>query len=176
MTTKTFLRLLFCNLVLNLLTACSSVPTPTAATIAPTLARSGYASVYIGRPPGGNVSIFPLSIHVDGKPGISLTPGQYTTVELSPGKHSIGVPDEPWNRAIAGIPHPLEFQVESGKTYYLLPSVRYEDTGYKMTSIGSVVVPERTGVIHNSFSVQTAGANVTPPAEFSQLSYIKSPE
>ncbi len=176
MTSKTFLRRLVGSLMLSLLAACSSVPTQDAATISPTPARSGYASVYIGRPPGGNVSIFPLPIHVDGKPAISLTPGQYTTVELSPGKHDIGVPDEAWTRAIAGIPHPVELVVESGKTYYLLPTRRYEDAGYKFSSVGSVVVPERTAVTHSSFAVQTLGTSAAPPMEFNRLAYVKARE
>jgi hypothetical protein len=138
--------------------------------------RSGrYASVYIGRPFGSGTSIFSLPVQIDGKPLISLAPNQYTTVELSFGPHSIGVPDEAWTRAIAGIPHPVELAAESGKTYYLLPSRRFEDAGYKFSPVGSVVVPERTAVTHSSFSVQTAGVNAAPPAEFSQLAYVKAP-
>lgn len=175
MTSKKFTRLVAGSLLLELLAACSSVPTQTAITVSPAPAKSGYASVYIGRPPGGNVSIFPLAIHVDGNPAISLTPGQYTMIELPPGKHSIGVPDEAWNRAIAGVPHPVEFTVETGKTYYLLPSQRYEGAGYKFTSVGSVVVPERTAVTHNSFSVQTAAVSAALPEEFSKLAFVKTP-
>jgi hypothetical protein len=172
---KIFPRLLAGSLVLNLLAACSSVPPQTGATVSPAPARSGYASVYIGRPPGGNVSIFPLPIHVDGRTAISLTPGEYTTLELPPGKHSIGVPDEAWTRAIGGIPHPVELAVEPGKTYYLLPSRRYEDAGYKFTVVGAAVVPDRTAVTHSSFSVQTAAMNAAPPAEFGQLAYVAAP-
>jgi hypothetical protein len=175
MKSKKFLRLVAGSLSLNLLAACSSVPTPTAVTLSPAPARSGYASVYIGRPPGRNVSIFSLAIHIDGKPAISLRPGQFTTVELPPGKHTIGVPDETWTRAIAGIPHPVELVVESGKTYYLLPSLRYEDAGYNFISVGRAVVPEKTAVTHSSFSVQTTAANAAPPEEFSQLAYVKAP-
>jgi hypothetical protein len=131
--------------------------------------------VYIGRPFGPNTSIFSLPVEVDGKPLISLAPNQYATLELPPGPHSIGVPDETWTRAIAGIPHPVELVVDSGKSYYLLPSRRYEDAGYKFSSVGSVIVPERTAVTHSSFSVQTAGMNAAPPAAFNQLAYVKAP-
>src|SRR4029453_11032898 len=79
---------------INLLAGCSSIPNQTEATIAPAPPRPGYSSLHIGRPTGGNLSIFPLAIHVDGKPAASLSPGQYTTIEIAPGKHSIGVPNE----------------------------------------------------------------------------------
>ncbi len=177
MTPRALARVLVIGVALDLLAACSSVPSQTAATTAaPARPRTGYASVYIGRPFGNNTSVFSLPIEVDGKPLISLAPNQYTTVELVPGPHSIGVPDGTWTRAIAGIPHPVELAVESGKTYYLLPSRRYEDGGYRFSSVGSVVVPERTAVTHSSFSVQTAAANAAMPAEFSQLSYAKASE
>jgi hypothetical protein len=175
MMSKKFSRLLAASLMLNVLAACSSVSTQTEAGISPAPPRPGYAAVYIGRPFGSGTSIFPLPIEVDSKPLISLAPNQYTTVELPPGPHSIGVPNEAWNRAIAGIPHPVEIAVEPGKTYYLLPSRRFEDAGYRFTSVGSVVVPERTAVTHSSFSVQTAAVNAAPPSEFSQLAYVRAP-
>ncbi len=169
-------RVLAIGVAFDLLAGCSSVPNQTAATASvPAPPRAGYASVYIGRPFGGNTSIFSLPVQVDGKPLASLAPNQYTTVELPPGPHSIGVPNEAWTRAISGIPHPVELVVELGETYYLLPSVRYEDAGYSFTSVGSVVVPERTAVGHSSFSVQTAAANAAPPAAFGQLAYVKAP-
>jgi Protein of unknown function (DUF2846) len=173
---RAFVRIAVIGLAVDLLAACSSVPSQTAATTsAPAPPRAGYAAVYIGRPFDNNTSIFSLPVEVDGKPLISLAPNQYTTVELAPGPHSIGVPDQAWTRAISGIPHPVEIAVESGKAYYLLPSRRYEDAGYKFTSVGAAVVPERTAVTHSSFSVQTAGANAAVPAEFSQLAYVKAP-
>jgi hypothetical protein len=171
-----FARILVIGIAMDLLAACSTAPSQTAArTTAPAPPRVGYASVYIGRPFGNNTSVFPLPIEVDGKPLISLAPNEYTTVELTPGSHRIGVPDGTWTRAIGGVPHPVELAVEPGKTYYLLPSRRYEDAGYKFSSVGSVVVPERTAVTHSSFSVQTAAANAAPLTEFSQLSYVKAP-
>jgi hypothetical protein len=69
----------------------------------------------------------------------------------------------------------VEFTVELGKTYYVLPTIRYEDAGYRFTSVGSAVVPERTAVTHNSFSIQTAGMKAAPPEVFSQLGYVKAP-
>jgi hypothetical protein len=176
MTPRAFARVVVIGIAIDLLAACSTVPSQTAATTAaPAPPRAGYASVYIGRPFGHNTSVFSLPIEVDGKPLVSLAPNEYTTVELPPGPHSIGVPDGTWTRAIAGIPHPVELAVESGKKYYLLPSQRYEDAGYKFSSVGSVVVPERTAVTHSSFSVQIAAVNAAPPAEFNQLSYAKAP-
>lgn len=157
--------------IINLLAACQSTSNQTGATIAPVAPRAGYASLHIGRPSGVNVSVFPLAIHVDGKPAASLSPGQYTIIEVAPGKHSIGVPDGTWNRAIAGTPHAAEFAVESGKTYYALPTQRYEDAGFQVSMVGSVAVPHRTAVGHNSFAIQSAG----PPAEFGKLTYVRAP-
>jgi hypothetical protein len=174
MTLRALARVVVTGLALDLLAGCSSVPSQTAATsFTPAPPRAGLASVYIGRPFGGNTSIFSLPIEVDGKPLISLAPNQYTTIELPPGPHSVAVPDQAWTRAISGIPHPVAVSVEAGKAYYLLPS--YEDAGYRFTSVGSAVVPERTAVGHSSFSVQTAAANAAPPAEFSQLNFVKAP-
>jgi hypothetical protein len=117
------------------------------------------------------VSIFPLAIHVDGKPAASLSPGQYTTIEVAPGKHSIAVPEGTWNRAIAGTPHAAEFATESGKTYYALPTKWYEDAGNSVSMVGSVAVPHRSAVGHNSFGIQSTGA----PAAFGQLTYVRAP-
>jgi hypothetical protein len=170
MTFKKFSRVLTISLMLSLLAACSSVPSQTDATISPALPKPGYASVHIGRPPGRNVSIFSLAIHVDGKPFISLSPGEYTTIELPPGRHIISVPNETWTRAIAGNPHPVEFVVGSGKTYYALPTHWYEDGGYRTSLIGSVAVSEKTAITQSSFTIQT-----DPPAEFNRLTYVKAP-
>jgi hypothetical protein len=168
-------RLLAGSLILDLLAACSSVPNQTDATISPAPPRPGYASLYVGRPPGRNVSIFPLAILVDGNPLMSLAPGQYTTVELPTGKHSIAVPDETWTRAIAGNPHPAEFVADSGKIYYALPTHWYTDGGYRTSMVGSIAVSDRTAVTQNSFTIQTATAKMDPPADFSQLTYVKAP-
>jgi hypothetical protein len=159
------------TITISLLGGCTSIPSHTEAAIAPIEPRAGYASLNIGRPTGGNVSIFPLAIHVDGKLAASLSPGQYTSIEIEPGKHTIGVPNEAWNRAIAGTPHVSEFVTVSGKTYYALPTQWYEDAGTTVSLVGSVAVPHRTAVGHNSFAIQSAG----PSPEFSQLTYVKSP-
>lgn len=120
---------------------------------------------------GGGVSIFPLAIQVDGRSVGSLPPGQYTTIEIAPGKHTIGVPNEAWTRAIAGTPHISEFVTEPGKTYYALPTHWYEDAGSTVSMVGSVVVPHRTAEGHNSFAIRSGAA----PSEFSQLAYVKLP-
>jgi hypothetical protein len=156
---------------MSLLGGCSSIQNQAEATVAPPLPRAGYASLNIGRPMGSNVSIFPLAIHVDGKPAISLSPGQYTTIEIAPGNHSIGVPNGVWNQAIAGTPHAAEFVTEPGKTYYALPTQWYVDDGYRVSLVGSVAVSHRTAAGHSSFAIQSAGA----PAEFTKLTYVKAP-
>ncbi|WP_271585384.1 hypothetical protein [Bradyrhizobium sp. CCBAU 45389] len=165
------------GLALGLLTGCLSTsnqaPT-TAAPVTPSPPKAGYASVHIGRPFGSNTSVFALPIEVDGKALMSLPPGKYTTVELPPGPHSVGSPNEYWTRVISGIPHPAEFVVEAGKSYYLLPKAWGEDAGYRYTMVGSAVVPERDSINHSTFSVRIAAATEAPPAEFRQLSYTKT--
>ena len=173
---RVFARVLAIGLACDLLGACFAVPNQTTATaFSPAPPRAGYATLYIGRPHGPNTSIFSLPVQVDGKPLVSLAPNQYTMIELPPGQHSVGVPNEAWNRAIAGIPHPVDFAVEAGKADYLLPSRRYEDAGYRFVSVGAAVVPERTAVTHSSFSVQIATATAAPPAEFNSLTYVQAP-
>ena len=170
-------RLLVVGLAFNLLTACSAVHNQTvgaAAVFVPVTPRAGHAIVYIGRPYTFHTSVFALPIEVDGKPLTSLPPGQYATVELPPGRHSVGSPNEYWTRVISGVPHPAEFVVEAGKSYYLLPKRWGEDAGYSYTMVGSVVAPQRTAVAHSTFSVQTAAANDAPPAEFRQLNSAKT--
>lgn len=171
-------RLLAVGLALHLLTACSSIHNQTVAAgglFVPVLPKAGYATVYIGRPYTFHTSVFALPIHVDDKPLLSLPPGQYTAVELAPGPHSVGSPNEYWTRVISGVPHPAKFAVEAGKVYYLLPKGWAEDAGYSYTMVGSVVVPQKTAVGHSTFSVQAAAASAAPPPEFDKLSYTKAP-
>jgi hypothetical protein len=117
------------------------------------------------------VSHFSLPIEIDGKSATSLSPGEYTVVELAPGRHTISVPDEYWSRAIAGTPHPAEFAVESGRKYYALPTHWYADAGTQVSVVRSVAVAEQVARPHNSFEVKPATPNAGSPAEFSQLSY-----
>lgn len=172
-------RLLAAGLALSVLAACSPVANQTNAGSPATTAvsappRTGHATVYIGRPAGFSTSVFALPIQVDGKPLMSLPPGQYTTVELPPGPHNVGSPDEYWTRVISGVPHPAEFVVQTGKTYYLLPKRWAEDAGYSFTMVGAAVVPHKTAIGHASFSVQVAAVNAAPPPEFAQLTYVKA--
>ena len=130
------------GLALHLLTACSSIHNQTVAAgglFVPVPPKPGYATVYIGRPYTFHTSVFALPIQVDDKPVMSLPPGQYTAVQLAPGPHSVGSPNEAWTRAISGVPHPANFAVEAGKAYYLLPKRWGEDAGYSYTMVGSVV-------------------------------------
>jgi len=137
--------------------------------------KAGYAAVHIGRPPGFNVSVFAVPIQVDGKPLMSLPPGQYTTVELPPGPHTVSSPNEVWTRAISGTPHPVDFVVEAGKSYYLLPKRWYESDGsYTYTMVGAAVVPDKKAYSHSTFSVQVAAASDAPPTEFKQLTYTRA--
>ena len=90
-------RLLAVGLALHFLTACSSIHNQTVAAggvFVPVPPKAGYATVYIGRPYTFHTSVFALPIHVDDKPLMSLPPGQYTAVELVPGPHSVGSPNE----------------------------------------------------------------------------------
>jgi hypothetical protein len=166
--------LLASSIVLSGLVGCSSLPNQAETSTGPTPPRQGYASLYIGRPSGPNVSHFSLPIEIDGKSVISLAPGQYTAVELVPGKHTISVPDEYWNRVIAGTAHPAEFAVESEKRYYALPANWYADAGYQTSVVRSVAVSERVALPHNSFEIRPAAANAGSPAEFGQLTYVKA--
>lgn len=168
-------RLCMVGLASALLSACLSAPEQTTATSAtPAPPKAGHASVNIGRPFGFNTSVFALPIEVDGKRLMSLPPGQYTTVDLPPGPHSVGSPNEYWTRVISGVPHPAEFTVEAGKSYYLLPKSWGEDAGYRYTMVGASVVPEKNGINHSTFSVQVAAVNDAPPAEFRKLTYTKA--
>jgi uncharacterized protein DUF2846 len=171
-------RLLAAGLALHLLTACSSIHNQTVAAgglFVPVPPKPGYATVYIGRPYTFHTSVFALPIQVDNKPLMSLPPGQYTAVELAPGPHSVGSPNEAWTRAISGVPLPANFAVEAGKVYYLLPKRWGEDAGYSYTMVGSVVVPQRTATAHSTFVVQAAAASAAQPPEFDKLSYAKAP-
>jgi hypothetical protein len=167
-------RLLAAWAMLNLLTSCSAIHNQTTgatATFVPVPPKAGHATVYIGRPFTFHTSVFALPIQVDGKPLTSLPPGQYATVDLPPGPHSVGSPNEAWTRMISGVPHPAEFVVEAGKAYYLLPKRWGEDAGYTYTMVGSVVVPQRSSVAHATFSVHVAAAGAATPPEFAQLTY-----
>ena len=167
-------RLVAIGFSFTLLAACSSVANQmNTSTFSPAPPRAGYASVYIGRPFGPNTSVFSLPVHVDGKPFASLGPNQYAMLELPPGQHSVGVPNEAWNRAIAGTPHPVEFKVDAGKAYYLLPSRRYEDGGQQFAFVGNAVVSHRVAVTHSSFSMQAVAANAAPPPEFGSLTPVQ---
>ncbi len=171
---RSLARLAAAGFAFTFLAACFSTANQQgASTFSPAPPSAGNGSVYIGRPFGPNTSIFSLPIHLDGKPLASLGPNQYVMVELPPGQHSVGVPDEAWNRAIAGKPHPVEFKVEAGKTYYLLPSRRYEDGGQQFAFVGNAVVSHRVAVTHSSFSVQVVAANAAPPPEFGSLTPVQ---
>lgn len=171
-------RLLAVGLALHVLTACSSIHNQSVAAgglFVPLPPKAGYATVYIGRPFTYHTSVFALPIQVDDKPLVSLPPGQYTAVQLAPGPHSVGSPNEYWTRVISGVPHPANFTVEAGKAYYLLPKRWGEDAGYSYTMVGSVVVPQRTATAHATFTVHAAAASATPPPEFDKLSFAKAP-
>ncbi|MGJ5208682.1 hypothetical protein [Bradyrhizobium sp. HKCCYLR20261] len=162
------LRWLLAGLAIALTAGCSSVPIGNEAAKPPEAPRAGYATLHVGRPTGFNVSVFPVTIDIDGKTVGSLAPGRYMTVELAPGKHTLEVPNNAWSRAINGIPHQVEFTTAAGKTYYALPTEWNSGSTQRVTMVGSAVVVDRVADHHRSFSVQEA---TTPPAEFARLSY-----
>ncbi|GLH78192.1 hypothetical protein SSBR45G_31010 [Bradyrhizobium sp. SSBR45G] len=160
------------GLAIALTAGCSSVPVQTEAARPPEGPRPGYAALHVGRPTGFNVSVFPITIDIDGRTVASLPPGRYITVELAPGKHTLEVPNNAWSRAINGLPHPVEFTTMAGKTYYALPTEWNSGSTQRVTMVGSAVVVDRVADHHRSFAVQEAAA---PPAEFARLSYTPSP-
>lgn len=166
------------GLAMHFLTACSSIHNQTVAAgelFVPLPHKAGFTTVYIGRPFTFHTSVFALPIQVDDKPLTSLPPGQYTAVQLAPGPHSVGSPNEYWTRVISGVPHSASFTVEAGKAYHLLPKRWGEDAGYSYTMVGSVVVPQRTATAHTTFVVQAAAASAALAPEFDKLNYAKAP-
>src|SRR5262245_50090764 len=119
-------RLTPAALLLGLLGGCASVPESgggaTAAKFSASPPKPGFGAVYVGRPMGWRTTVFPLPIEVDGRPLASVGPNEYARAELPPGRHSVAVPESYWTKVINGIPHPVEFTVEAGKSYYLLPT------------------------------------------------------
>lgn len=164
---------------LILLAGCSSIANQGASTVSSSTfsslpPKAGLGVVYIGRPHGFHTSIFALPIELDGKPLVSLSPNQFTRVELSPGPHQIVVPDTAWNRAISGIPHPANIQIEAGKVYYLLPNRWAGESRATINIIGNTVVPGRTADAHASFSVQASTPAAPPPPDFQRLTFVEA--
>jgi hypothetical protein len=162
-----------------LLANCSSISNQgtTSAGRSPTFSssplKSGFGALYIGRPYTSHTSIFALPIELDGTPVVSLSPNQFTRIQLSPGQHEIVVPSTTWNRAISGQPHPANIRVEAGKVYYLLPTRWFGEPETSIIMIGNAVVPERTVASHSSFSVQANSPDAPPPAEFLNLTFVE---
>jgi hypothetical protein len=73
------------------LAACSTLPN-SHANFTPEMPKPGHAALYIGRPFGGETSMFAVPIELDRRPLVSLGPNDYTRIELSPGPHTVGVP------------------------------------------------------------------------------------
>jgi hypothetical protein len=157
---------------LALLAACSTLPNSGTANFSPLSPRQGFGVVYVGRPFGGGVSVFPVPIELDGRPLASLGPNDYTRVEVASGRHKLGVPEGFWTRAINGIPHTVDLSIESGKSYYLLPTIWAENPHTQVVVTGKMAVPESTADAHSSFSVQTIAAAGEPPPAFLKLSYV----
>jgi hypothetical protein len=159
-------------LALAVLGACSSLPNSGATTFSNPPPKRGFGTVYVGRPFGGNTSVFSLPIELDGQQLTSLGPNEYTRIEVAPGPHKLKVPDDFWTRTINGIPHAVDLTVEPGKSYYLLPKTWAGNPHTQVVVMGNMAVPESTADAHSSFSVQTSGANGEPPNAFLQLSYV----
>jgi hypothetical protein len=157
---------------LALLAACSTLPNSGTANFSPSPPKQGFGAVYVGRPFGGNVSVFPVPVELDGRPLASLGSNDYTRVEVASGRHKLGVPEGFWTRAINGIPHAVDLTIESGKSYYLLPTNWGENEHTQVVVLGNMAVPEQTADAHSSFSVQTATSAGAPPPAFLKLSYV----
>jgi hypothetical protein len=131
-----------------------------------------FAALYIGRPAGSNVSVFPVPIELDGRPLVSLGPNDYTRIELPAGLHKIEVPDNTWTRAINYTPHPVNLTVEAGKSYYLLPIDWAGASHLQVTMVDNAAVPETVAEGHSSFSVETVSSGGPAPSQFHNLIYV----
>jgi len=158
--------------VLAQLAGCTTASNSGVAKFLPLPPKSGFAAVYVGRPFGFRTSVFPVPIEVDGRPLVSLGPNDYTRIDLPPGRHTLGVPESYWTRTINGMPHAVDLTLESGKSYYLLPTRWAENVRPGIAMVGNVVVPTTTADGHSSFSVQTIASAGAPPPAFLELSYV----
>lgn len=149
--------------------ATASSPPPAASKFAPRPPRAGSGVVYLGRPSGFHVSLFPVPIELDGQPLATVGPGRYVRVELSPGPHVISARDDWWSGAINGKPHPLSLTVEPGKIYYLLPKRWAGEVRTQINVVGNVVYPSQVAQMQSSFSVQPSAPGTAPPPEFHGL-------
>ncbi len=134
--------------------------------------KPGFAVLYIGRPAAGNISMFPVPIELDGQPLVSLGPNDYTKIQVPPGRHTVRVPDTYWTRVINSTPHPVELNVESGKSYYLLPTFWAGDPHLQVTVVGRTAVAETTAEGHTGFSMETVSRGGREPAKFQNLTYV----
>jgi hypothetical protein len=156
---------------LALLAACSTLPN-SRANFSSSPPKQGFGAVYVGRPFGFQTSVFPIPVELDGRPLVSLGPNEYTRVEVASGRHKLGVPESYWTRTINGIPHAVDLTVESGKSYYLLPTRWGENPHTQVVVMGNMAVPESTADAHSSFSVQTIASVGEPPPAFLKLTYV----
>ena len=137
---------------------------------APKAPKPGFGAVYIGRPHGWNTSYFPLPVELDGKPLASLSPNQYTRVEVRPGRHTVAVPNNFWTRAISGNPNPVVVNVRAGSSYYLQPTRWQTNERPSIAVINGIAIPTRTADPQAGFSVHTGA----PPSVFSGLGFTPS--
>lgn len=153
------------------LVSCSTLPNTHAnfETVPP---RPGAAVIYVGRPAAGNISMIPVPVELDGQPLASLGPNDYTRVQVSPGRHTVRVPDTYWTRVINSTPHPLHLNVEPGKSYFLLPTFWAGDPQLQVTMVGRTAVAETTAEGHTGFSVETVSRGSAVPLKFQNLTYV----
>ena len=171
-------RLIVVGLVLHFLTACSSIHNQTVAAgglFVPVPPKAGYATVYIGRPYTFHTSVFALPIQVDDKPLTSLPPGHYTAVELAPGPHSVGSPNEYWTRVISGRTASRKFHgrgrqgvLSAAETLGRRCRLLLHDGGLRRRAAENC---------HRSQHLRGSGRrwSAAPPPEFDKLSYAKAP-
>lgn len=123
---------------------------------------SGRGVVYIGRPDGRDVSLVPLQLELDGRSLVGLGLNEYTRVELPPGNYRFAAADAYLTWISFGTPVPLEFKVEEGVRYFLVPVSReghYESGGRT----------KRYGSLSYSDSRDGQGA----PSQFKGLTYVE---
>lgn len=169
MTQVTFLSIAVAHLIS--IGGCATVPEQGGSNVALVAPRPGFGVVYVARPKGWHVSMLPVAVNLDGRHVANIGYNEYTRIEVPPGKHSVSPSKGFWTNATYGIPHPVEFQVEAGKAYYLTPRRWAENVRPDIRVIGTTVVPTQTADLHGTFNVEVRSASAQPPETFRQLSY-----
>lgn len=123
---------------------------------------SGHGVVYIGRPDGKDVSLVTLQLEIDGRSLVGLGVNEYTRMELPPGTYRFAAADTYLTWISFGTPVPLEFKVEEGARYFLIPVSRegHYESGGRTKRYGSL-----------SYGDSKDGQ--AAPGQFNGLTYVK---